>query len=447
MAEICSFCKREVTNNVCCDYCGTPVIFSDTDVIEEKNNVEEKNNEQTLNILDKVDKNEQNFTEEENSCDDIKINIYNSDKPKETSESDFDGGTTKVIKTSSIKEALMEEDNVSKSDEAEVSECDEYENEEVVLQHENDKDENNTDTYHDQEDVESKPNTQKSSENTGMRVVGSENSSNKKGITKGDLKLSRFLKNLLGVMFLMGLVSLFFPVLSPTELTDSLSFSIIDIVLLIATFVGMCLSFFEKKGIRKFIYGIIFSIIFLIVNIVIVRPFPPENAKETAVLLYLAIMFVISVIGHSSDRHTAFEKIQIWFDSFNFVVFFINLFVISVSVMVWFVMPDNMIEGIKPYLIGIVAISVVAIVAIFLMFKRKIAGANLFMLTAILTIILSMVAYHNIMNTIGYYNSVINLMNVIGSYYSKFIAILVAFPIIMFLSLSALNKKSGEVRR
>jgi len=226
-----------------------------------------------------------------------------------------------------------------------------------------------------------------------------------------------------------------------------LSFSIIDIVLLIATFVGMCLSFFEKKGIRKFIYGIIFSIMFLIVNIVVVRPFPPENAKETAVLLYLAIMFVISVIGHSSDRHTAFEKMQIWFDSFNFVVFFINLFVISVSVMIWFVMPDNMIEGIKPYLIGIVAISVVAIVAIFLMFKRKIAGANLFMLTSILTIILSMVAYHNIMNTIGYYNSVINLMNVIGSYYSKFIAILVAFPIIMFLSLSALNKKSGEVRR
>ncbi|UKI38279.1 MAG: hypothetical protein L6V93_10155 [Clostridiales bacterium] len=25
--KICSFCKREVTNGVCCDYCGTPLIF------------------------------------------------------------------------------------------------------------------------------------------------------------------------------------------------------------------------------------------------------------------------------------------------------------------------------------------------------------------------------------------------------------------------------------
>ena len=31
MAKICSFCKREVTNGVCCDYCGTPLIFSEDD--------------------------------------------------------------------------------------------------------------------------------------------------------------------------------------------------------------------------------------------------------------------------------------------------------------------------------------------------------------------------------------------------------------------------------
>ena len=89
MAEICSFCKREVTNGVCCDYCGTPVIFSDSDFLNKDEDIkiyENENNIQTsLNISDKTDENEQNFNEEENAFENIKIKIYN--KEKEASQS------------------------------------------------------------------------------------------------------------------------------------------------------------------------------------------------------------------------------------------------------------------------------------------------------------------------------------------------------------------------
>lgn len=443
MAEICSFCKREVTNNVCCDYCGTPIIFSDFDIEENKEKNTYEPSEQisddvteTLEKSDKIFENEQNFNEEQNCFDDIKIRLYNDNKDS------FDGNTTKVVNISDIKKALANAQN----DESAIlcndnTESENNENEEIVFQSENDKTENTQNSICDEEDNVSTHDIEKNNADNIMYNVADQNFALQKEPYKGDTKLTKFLKNTLGVMFLLGLVSLFFPALSPTELTPSLSFSIIDVVLLIATSVGMCLAFFEKNGIRKFIFGIIFSIVFLGANIVISKPFPPKNTKEAVVLVYLAIMLVISLIGHMSDRHTTFEKMQIWFDSFNYVAFFINLFAIALSIMIWIVMPDNMIEGIKPYLIGIVSICAVAIVGIFLMFKRKIAGANLFMFTSILIIVLSMVAYHNIINTIGYYNSVISLMNVIGGYYSKFIAILVAFPIIMFAALSSLNKK------
>ena len=421
MAEICSFCKREVTNGVCCDYCGTPVIFSDSDFLNKDEDIkiyENENNIQTsLNISDKTDENEQNFNEEENAFENIKIKIYN--KEKEASQS-FDGGTTRVIKTSDVKEALKEENLSVKEDEVEFLERDEYENNKPSNQVENNEKENVKNTYSEQKDVAFDNDNRENTQSSGFSIFNIKNTAKEKEFDKGDMKLSKNLQKTLGIMFLIGLVSLFFPALSPTELTNSLSFSIIDVVLLIATFVGMSLAFFEKKGIRKFIYGIIFSGVFLVINIIIVRPFPPKNIKEVIVPLYLLAMLVISLIGHSADRHSTFEKMQIWFDSFNYVLFFINLFVIALSVMIWFVMPSDMIQGIKPYLILIVLICAIAILAVFLMFKRKIAGANLFIFTAILTIILSMVAYHNIMNTIGYYNSVINLMNVIGSYYSKF---------------------------
>ena len=81
MAEICSFCKREVTNGVCCDYCGTPVIFSDSDFLKKEEDTKiygrENDIQSSLNTLDKTDENEQNFNEEENAFDDIKIKIYN----------------------------------------------------------------------------------------------------------------------------------------------------------------------------------------------------------------------------------------------------------------------------------------------------------------------------------------------------------------------------------
>ena len=143
MAEICSFCKREVTNGVCCDYCGTPVIFSDSDFLNKDEDIkiyENENNIQTsLNISDKTDENEQNFNEEENAFENIKIKIYN--KEKEASQS-FDGGTTRVIKTSDVKEALKEENLSVKEDEVEFLERDEYENNKPSNQVENNEKEN-----------------------------------------------------------------------------------------------------------------------------------------------------------------------------------------------------------------------------------------------------------------------------------------------------------------
>ncbi len=483
MAQICSFCKREVTNNVCCDYCGTPVIFSDFDIQDEKkdindtleNNIQENNTQENIiqeNIIQPTVKatdnvieslyNEQNYeSKTDASEDDIKINIYNKTQGNKES---FDGDTTKVISIADIKKALEDakaKEDISNSFEENIKDDDRqvsYEAQEENIEYtEGTTDENEIECENQDGDLENDQSTdtkyqadqfeddvQENTENSIMYNIHNKNTALQKEPYKGDTKLIKFLKNTLGIMFLVGFVSLFFPALSPTELTDSLSFSIIDIVLLIATFIGICLSFFEKNGIRKFIYGLIFSALFLAANILVVRPFPPKNLKELIVIIYLLVMLVISLWGHMSDRHTALQKAKIWFDSFNYVAFFINLFAIALSAMIWIVMPDNMIEGIKPYLIALIAICVVSVIGIFLMFKRKIAGANIYMLSSILIIIFSMIAYHNLMNVIGYYNSVISLMNVIGGYYSKFIALLVAFPIMMYAAVSYLNKKQEK---
>ena len=49
MARICSFCKREVNNDVCCDYCGTPLIFSEENKDADLNNL--PNNEKKTLIV------------------------------------------------------------------------------------------------------------------------------------------------------------------------------------------------------------------------------------------------------------------------------------------------------------------------------------------------------------------------------------------------------------
>ena len=85
-----------------------------------------------------------------------------------------------------------------------------------------------------------------------------------------------------------------------------------------------------------------------------------------------------------------------------------------------------------------------ALIGIILMMRRKIAGANMYLMSAIALIIVSMLAYNKIINTIGYYSSVISLMNTIGSGYSKFIALCVAYPIFMYMMLAFLKSK-GEV--
>lgn len=98
----------------------------------------------------------------------------------------------------------------------------------------------------------------------------------------------------------------------------------------------------------------------------------------------------------------------------------------------------------QPYLISVGAICLFALIGIVLMMKRKIAGANMYLLSAIATIIVSMLAYNKIINTIGYYSSVISLMNVIGSGYAKFIALCVIYPIFMYSALVFINKKTEE---
>lgn len=263
-------------------------------------------------------------------------------------------------------------------------------------------------------------------------------------VRKEDTKLTKFLKWVLGIMFLTGLVCLFFPALNPSETSDTLSFSIIDAVLLVTTFAGMCFAFFEKKGIRKFIYGIMFSAVFFAVYIIFARPVPPKTAKELFTLLYLAVMLVVSLAGHISSGGTRLEKMQVWFDTFSYLALVADIFAASLAVMLWIFMPADMSAAMRPYLISTGAICIVALLGIILMMKRKISGANIYLLSAIATIVVSMLAYNRVINTIGYYSSVISLMNVIGSGYAKFIALCVIYPIFMYSALSFLLGKSAK---
>ena len=61
MARICSFCKREVNNDVCCNYCGTPLIFSEDKKAENSS----ENKEQVENNIESINLSADKISEEE----------------------------------------------------------------------------------------------------------------------------------------------------------------------------------------------------------------------------------------------------------------------------------------------------------------------------------------------------------------------------------------------
>lgn len=485
MARICSFCKREVNNDVCCDYCGTPLIFSeenkDADLNKQQNKSvsagkkaseaetqREDNRREIKSGIEALYEQSKYIREEKNDSifaseheknadgtDDIKINIYNSEF---SDDNGFSDGETKVISSSDIEKIkqMVAEKNASgkkannlygnepcKSEEISNTDADENisEPEAPAAYEKNGESENNEETsiaadnsYESNEEAVAAPSYERY-----MQMAQSE-----PDVRKEDTKLTKFLKWVLGIMFLAGLVCLFFPALNPSETSDTLSFSIIDAVLLVTTFAGMCFAFFEKKGIRKFIYGIMFSVVFFAVYIIFARPVPPKTAKELFTLLYLAVMLVVSLAGHISSGGTRLEKMQVWFDTFSYLALVADIFAASLAVMLWVFMPADMSAAMRPYLISTGAICIVALLGIILMMKRKISGANIYLLSAIATIVVSMLAYNRVINTIGYYSSVISLMNVIGSGYAKFIALCVIYPIFMYSALSFLLGKSAK---
>ena len=485
MARICSFCKREVNNDVCCNYCGTPLIFSEDKKAENssENKEQVENNIESINLsVDKISEeekrieiksgiealynqskhlrdnridsifNEENGLDDKNlrdNADDIKINIYNSEIAEEN---DFSKGETRVISKEdieAIKRAVDERKNANHAS----SETEDVKDEELSDDEENISDlsaENGADGEKDENiqdaiDYETSENDENNdTDEMPVYVRHTTTSDANFNVRKEVTKLTKFLKWVLGLMFLAGLVCLFFPALNPTDALDTLSFSIVDAVLLITTFAGMCFAFFEKNGIRKFIYGIMFSSVFFAVYIIFARPIPPKNMKELCTVLYLAIMLVVSVSGHISSGGTKLEKLQVWFDTFSYLALVADVFVISLVGMLWIFMPKEMSLSMQPYLISVGAICLFALIGIVLMMKRKIAGANMYLLSAIATIIVSMLAYNKIINTIGYYSSVISLMNVIGSGYAKFIALCVIYPIFMYSALVFINKKTEE---
>ena len=520
MAKICSFCKREVTNGVCCDYCGTPLIFSEDDgapkdkaenKAEQKSEALYKNSGDNVNFsadtegeeiarreiksgiealyeqsrhlrenkddsvfgaeksnAESIVKNGANHAGNGNSDDlgKIKINIYNS----EFADGDISAdGETRVISAEDIamikrqveinrENAVHARENEENSKACEtgadsadesaehIEETEKIEENEISENIENTENVQRAET--DGNDLTAEENEPEDDEDddapseTYLRYMAA--AQNTQPVRKEDTKLAKFLKWVLGIMFLLGLVSLFFPALNPAETSDTMSFSIVDAVLLVTTFAGMCFAFFEKKGIRKFIYGIMFSVVFLAVYLVFARPVPPKNTKQLCTLAYLAVMLIVSVFGHMASGGTKYDKLQVWFDTFTYLALVADLFSIALCIMLYFVMPSDISGAMLPYVIAVLAVSVFALAGIILMLRRKIAGANMYLVSAIALIIVSMLAYNKIINTIGYYSSVISLMSTIGSGYSKFIALCVAYPIFMYMLLSFLKGK-GEV--
>lgn len=518
MAKICSFCKREVTNGVCCDYCGTPLIFSEDDgapkekaesKTEQKSDALYTNTKGSVNFsadtegeeiarreiksgiealyeqsrhlrenkddsifgseksnVENAVKNDANSVNNGSSDDlgNIKINIYNS----EFADGDISAdGETRVISAEDIamikrqveinrENAVRAHENEENSDNAQVSEKsadNPGEGEKIANTEETEVSENseNVENIQNAETDGNKPAAEENEPEVNEDDAPSEAylrymaaAQNTQPVRKEDTKLAKFLKWVLGIMFLLGLVSLFFPALNPAESSDTMTFSIVDAVLLATTFAGMCFAFFEKKGIRKFIYGIMFSAVFLAVYLVFARPVPPKSAKQLCTLAYLAVMLIVSVFGHMASGGTKYDKMQVWFDTFSYLALVTDLFAIALCIMLYFVMPTDISGAMLPYVIAVLAVSVFALIGIILMMRRKIAGANMYLMSAIALIIVSMLAYNKIINTIGYYSSVISLMNTIGSGYSKFIVLCVAYPIFMYMMLAFLKGK-GEV--
>lgn len=518
MAKICSFCKREVTNGVCCDYCGTPLIFSeDNGTPEEKHESKSeqkkdalyKNSDGNVEFSDDIEgeeiarreiksgikalyeqsrhlrenKNDSIFDASKendvrncaindekpldngnsNDLDKIKINIYNSEFANDNA---FGGGETRVIGAEDIamikRQVEINRENAAHAQENAENPEDAKEKETIadtaetgespvqIAEFENSDDDDNSQSCGTEENTRTggeniSSDEDESSENnepseTYLRYMAA--AQKPQPARKEDTKLAKFLKWVLGIMFLLGLVSLFFPSLNPAETSDTMSFSIVDGVLLATTFVGMCFAFFEKKGIRKFIYGIMFSTVFFAVYLVFARPFPPKNVKELSTLSYLLIMLIVSVFGHMASGGTKYEKTQVWFDTFSYLALVADLFSIALCAMLYFVIPGDIRAAMLPYVAAVAGIGVFALIGIILMTRRKIAGANMYLMSAIALIIVSMLAYNKIINIIGYYSSVISLMSAIGSGYSKFIALCVAYPIFMYMLLAFLKGKN-----
>ncbi len=254
-------------------------------------------------------------------------------------------------------------------------------------------------------------------------------------------KTVNILRKILAVLF--GV--LFVAVLLPFTHLTGMFFVNVGIAFFCA--VGFLFMLLEKQHIHKFIYGAIFGFVGLTAYIALYWPFPPTGVAEPLYLALFGGIFLLSVIGNIADRHTGYEKANIWFNGFSYILFFANVCFILLLAVAWLIAPGLIMDGLKTYVIVSLCVCALNALAAFLMIRRVSFGADLFMIAAIAFIVLNVVAYHQLMEAVGYRDVFNGQMHVIGGYFSKFIAGSVIYPIVMFFWLRILKSRAVEQTR
>lgn len=262
-------------------------------------------------------------------------------------------------------------------------------------------------------------------------------------IIKDDTVFVKFLRKLLITLYTLTLFAAFMPFTKLVTMSASYGVSLIDFAVAFPLVCGLVISIAEKKYVRKFIFGTIVGLIYLGGYIVIKRAIPPKTTLDIIYTVLFGLILLTSITALFADRNPAFKKFCLWFDSFSYITLFINAFVLIFVGLIWAVAPTFIAGSLKMYAIAIMAIAAINILSCILMIKHKSGGADLFLTVSIAWIVLVVVGYNQMMETVGYRIN-LNYMHSIGNAYSYFIAACVVFPILLFTWLRIIRAKEKK---
>ncbi len=262
-------------------------------------------------------------------------------------------------------------------------------------------------------------------------------------IIKDDTVFVKFLRKLLITLYTLTLFAAFMPFTKLVSMSASYGVSLIDFAVAFPLVCGLIISIAEKKYVRKFIFGTIVGLIYFGGYIVIKRAIPPKTTLDIIYTVLFGLILLTSITALFADRNPAFKKFCLWFDSFSYITLFINAFVLIFVGLIWAIAPSFIAGSLMMYAIAIMAITAINILSCILMIKHKSGGADLFLTASIAWIVLVVVGYNQMMETVGYRIN-FNYMHSIGNAYSYFIAACVVFPILMFTWLRIIRAKEKK---